>query len=43
MAGLNKVCHREAFLMAVPCGVTLDLAGGSGHRWTVGRIVTNHA
>jgi hypothetical protein len=25
-----EVCHREAFLMAVPCVVTLEFAGGSG-------------
>ena len=35
--------HREAFLMAVPCVVTLDFAGGSGHRWTVGHFGTSHA
>jgi hypothetical protein len=32
IAGANEVCQREAFLMAVPCVVTLDFAGGSGHR-----------
>src|SRR6266702_5569910 len=31
--------HREASLMAVPSVVTLDFAGGSGHRWTVGTSV----
>jgi hypothetical protein len=35
--------HREASLMAVLCVVTLDFAGGTGHRWTVGRFVTSHA
>jgi hypothetical protein len=35
--------HREAFLLAVLCVVTLDFAGGTGHRWTVGRFVTSHA
>jgi len=35
--------HRKAFLLAALCVVTLALAGGTGHRWTVGRFVTSHA
>ena len=35
--------HREVFLLAVPRVVTLDVAGGSGHRWTVGQYGTSHA
>ena len=46
IAGLNEVCHREAFLMAVPCVATLDFAGGSGLDGLLGtslRIVASHA